>query len=687
VAKTAGADKEMNNFPDFSSHGYEVINELARNREAGRITYLASNLNLNQKVTIKEFRFASEGTNWSGFKAYEREIEILQQLDHPRIPRYFDSFETPQGFCLVQEYKNAPSLAERRSFTPKEIMRITISVLEILVYLQKRIPPVIHRDIKPENILVDEQLNAYLIDFGLARIGGEQMALSSVAAGTPGFMPPEEQFGRPLSQSSDLYTLGATLICLVTGTRSVNIGRLINEEYRFSFKPLVPQLSPWFVDWLTKMVEPNVRKRFANAEVALSALVESNKLESSPKQNRGDIKVLLLYLMMILSGFAANQLYGGLEYRMNQSKSNQINQIERNRHQSYNPSRLSVTNRNVKLDAAAWVKKGDRLFLRRRYHKALSAYDQALTINPNYYTALIGRCATLNQLSMYEQAFVDCNKAMEISPNNVRLLVARGYVLTNIRKYEESIASYDRAIQINPNYSYAWGGRCSTLNVLRKYQEALPNCDKALELKPDLYWAWDRKGVTLEGLGLNEQALNSYEKALQFEPNYFRSIRNRQRLLEKLGRVTNNQSSVLNKDNFGQAKSPANSEMSSDRNSKKIPPIPKPLCSLNPIFSYQYSTNSILNWQSVPDAKTYTVELDYSIPGLGWCSEKDNCKYTTVSNISTNWYNRSSVVNTSTHQYGYNHRVPPLGRWRVWAVDANGRESPKSAWCEFRYPQ
>ena len=265
----------MSNYSDFSSHGYQVIRELGRNREAGRITYLATTLNSEQQVVIKEFRFADTGANWSGFKAYQREIEVLQQLAHPRIPRYLNSFETPAGFCLVQEYKNAPSLGESRSFNPEEIQQIAVSVLEILVYLQKRVPPVIHRDIKPENILVDEQRNAYLVDFGFARIRGGEMAVSSVAAGTVGFMPPEEQFGRSLTEASDIYSLGATLICLVTGTRSVDIGKLIDDNYRFDFKKLVPQLSPQFADWLTKMVEPNLKNRYPSASVALESLFKS----------------------------------------------------------------------------------------------------------------------------------------------------------------------------------------------------------------------------------------------------------------------------------------------------------------------------------------------------------------------------------------------------------------------------
>jgi len=263
---------DVSDYPDFSSHGYQVKRELGRNREAGRITYLATAQNLEQQVVIKEFRFAVADANWSGFKAYQREIEMLQQLEHPRIPRYLDSFETKVGFCLVQEYKNAPSLVERRSFNPEDIKQIAVSVLEILVYLQRRVPPIIHRDIKPENILVDKQLNAYLVDFGFARIRGGEMALSSVAAGTPGFMPPEEQFGRPLTEASDLYSLGAMLICLLTGTRSVDIGTLIDDNYRFDFKKLVPKLNTRFISWLEKMVAPNVKQRFNNAAAALDAL-------------------------------------------------------------------------------------------------------------------------------------------------------------------------------------------------------------------------------------------------------------------------------------------------------------------------------------------------------------------------------------------------------------------------------
>ena len=269
------------NFLGFSERGYQIERELGHNRSGGRVTYLATqtpSTSLDEggePVVIKQFQFARAGASWSDYEAHEREIELLQQLNSPSIPKYLDSFETPNGFCLVQEYKKAPSLAQQQLFTPQEIKQIAVAVLEVLVYLQQQVPPVIHRDIKPENILIDrqeQQLKVYLVDFGLARQGGGDVAASSVVKGTLGFMPPEQMFNRQLTAASDLYSLGATLICLLTRTRSTEIGNLIDEDYRINFKPMVSYLSPQFIEWLSKMVEPNFKNRYENAAVALGAL-------------------------------------------------------------------------------------------------------------------------------------------------------------------------------------------------------------------------------------------------------------------------------------------------------------------------------------------------------------------------------------------------------------------------------
>jgi serine/threonine protein kinase len=271
----------MNAFPDFSTHGYQIEKELGHNSLGGRVTYLAKNTNTQKLVVIKQFQFAQLGASWEEYTAYEQEIKVLQNLDFPGIPRYLDSFQTDRGFCMVQEYKNA-ECAVARTFSPPDIKQIAIASLDILVDLQAQKPPIIHRDIKPENLLIDDELNVYLVDFGFARLGGGNIAASSVVKGTMGFMPPEQMFNRELTKASDLYGLGITLICLLTGTKSADVGNLIDANYGIHFRHLVPPLQQGWMNWLERMVAPRLQDRYPSAADALTAL-ESLDVSSLPK--------------------------------------------------------------------------------------------------------------------------------------------------------------------------------------------------------------------------------------------------------------------------------------------------------------------------------------------------------------------------------------------------------------------
>ena len=115
-------------------------------------------------------------------------------------------------------------------------------------------------------------MNVYLIDFGFARIGSQEVSGSSVFKGTPGFIPPEQL--RQPTEASDLYGLGATLICLLTGIKSTAIQDLTDNDdpYLIKFQPLVPKLSLRFIQWLEKMVQPRLKERFVNAKSALETL-------------------------------------------------------------------------------------------------------------------------------------------------------------------------------------------------------------------------------------------------------------------------------------------------------------------------------------------------------------------------------------------------------------------------------
>jgi serine/threonine protein kinase len=213
---------------------YAVLGILGQNREGGRITYLAQAPD-GVKVVIKAFRFATDST-WEDYSVIAREVDILKALDHPRIPKFLESFETEEGACLVQQYMDAPNLDQKRVYTTEQIQQVAQDLLEILIYLQSLTPPVLHRDIKPGNLLLDADHNLSLVDFGFSRIGLADVAVSSMVRGTTGFMPPEQMLGLDLTKASDLYSVGATLICLILGLPSGRMAQLMDiGENRLKF--------------------------------------------------------------------------------------------------------------------------------------------------------------------------------------------------------------------------------------------------------------------------------------------------------------------------------------------------------------------------------------------------------------------------------------------------------------------
>ncbi len=125
--------------------------------------------------------------------------------------------------ALVQSFIEARSLqswAESgHTFSEAEVKAIATQLLTVLTYLHSRQPPVIHRDIKPSNILLSDRSGnhpgqIYLVDFGSVQTISHPGTITVV--GTYGYMPPEQFGGRT---TSDLYSLGATLIYLLDGCK------------------------------------------------------------------------------------------------------------------------------------------------------------------------------------------------------------------------------------------------------------------------------------------------------------------------------------------------------------------------------------------------------------------------------------------------------------------------------------
>jgi serine/threonine protein kinase len=247
-------------------------------RQVGRRTFLATDLTTQTSVVLKLLLFGPDFT-WEDLKLFEREADTLKSLDYPSIPTYLDSFELEielgRGFGLVQSYIEARSLQawidSGRSFSEAELKAIATQLLDVLIYLHRQQPPVIHRDIKPSNILLDDSRSGhspgqiYVVDFGSVQTLHHSGTLTIV--GTYGYMPPE-QFGGRTEPASDLYSLGATVIYLLTRTHPAD---LPIRNGRIQFKAS-SQVSASFEAWLKCLIQPDCERRFTSTQLALTAL-------------------------------------------------------------------------------------------------------------------------------------------------------------------------------------------------------------------------------------------------------------------------------------------------------------------------------------------------------------------------------------------------------------------------------
>jgi serine/threonine protein kinase len=259
---------------------YQLQERLNPHQSQGsRQTWLAEDLHDRRKVVVKLAPLQS-GLNWADFKLFEREATILGVLDHPRIPKYLDFLEldTPeyQGSVLVQEYIDARSFQAQveagQTFTCEMVKDIAIQVLEILNYLHTINPPVIHRDIKPSNLLLGDRSGhsvgqVYLVDFGAVQTIASAEYDTFTVVGSYGYMP-FEQFGGQCVSASDLYSLGATLIYLLTGQHPADLPQ-VNGQLEFSD---LMNLDWKFHQWLKQMVAPAVSQRFGTTQEALVKL-------------------------------------------------------------------------------------------------------------------------------------------------------------------------------------------------------------------------------------------------------------------------------------------------------------------------------------------------------------------------------------------------------------------------------
>jgi len=264
--------------------------------------YQAQDMRLgNRPVAVKENFDASTEAQ----AQFQLEATTLAALNHPNLPRVSDHFIEPSGKqYLVMDFVEGQDLQEmldqRGRLSEAQALPWIAQVCDALAYLHSRNPPIIHRDIKPANIRITPVGRAMLVDFGIAKqFRPGQQTVAAARAVTSGFSPPEQYGGARTDARSDVYALGATLYCLLTGQpppdamdrlsrdalvppRRANPGvSQATESAILAALALNPPSRPQSVDEFRQMLSQPPQARSAPA-LAPTALASAASVASSP---------------------------------------------------------------------------------------------------------------------------------------------------------------------------------------------------------------------------------------------------------------------------------------------------------------------------------------------------------------------------------------------------------------------
>ncbi len=255
----------------FSSadHTYRVVRELSEGGQ-GKTLLVEREGEPGSSYVLKLLRM-EHVDDWKQVELFEREVTTLGTLDHPGIPRLIDRIvEDERTAGIVQTevpgQTLAQKIAEHQPLPPERFEQIVRQCLEILMYLQEQVPPVMHRDINPRNVMLDEE-RTYLIDFGAVRVGGKT---DMTSVGTFGYMAPEQIIGRPVP-ASDMYGLGMTLVSLAE-RRDVGDLPVDASTGQVDRARLLQGMEPQLREVVLGMIEPGLAERVATPQEALARL-------------------------------------------------------------------------------------------------------------------------------------------------------------------------------------------------------------------------------------------------------------------------------------------------------------------------------------------------------------------------------------------------------------------------------
>jgi len=223
LAVHIGADEPVYTERRFGS--YRIIREIGSGGMGTVFLAERDDGEFTMQVALKIVRQTVAGHEV--IEKFKRERQILANLHHRNIAALHDGGVGERGepFLAMEFVDGVPlnSFAEANQLTVKQRLRLFLQVCSAVSFAHRHL--VVHRDIKPSNILVDQDGEPKLLDFGLAKVFEPDAATTQteMRAFTPAYASPEQILGRHITTSSDIYSLGVVLYELLTGQKPIKV--------------------------------------------------------------------------------------------------------------------------------------------------------------------------------------------------------------------------------------------------------------------------------------------------------------------------------------------------------------------------------------------------------------------------------------------------------------------------------
>jgi len=306
-AEGAAAEEATSHGPLLVFDDYRLLEEIARGGMG--VVYRARQISLNRPVAIKMI-IGGHLANAAEMKRFRAEAETAAQLQHPNIVAIHEVGEyAGQPFFSMDlvEGQNLAQLVRDEPLPSRKAASYLKTIAEAVQYAHSR--GVLHRDLKPSNILIDENDQPCITDFGLAKRLNDsqpssnepQLTQSGQVLGSPSFIPPEQAAGRKdaLGPASDVYSLGAILYHCLTG-RPPFVAETLTQTLRMvaEQEPVSPRLLnagvPRDVETIClKCLEKDPGRRYATAQALADEL--GRFLRDEPIQARPAGRVLKVH--------------------------------------------------------------------------------------------------------------------------------------------------------------------------------------------------------------------------------------------------------------------------------------------------------------------------------------------------------------------------------------------------------